>query len=397
MRLERLSRVYGLRLLFQPRVQWAAIVAVLAILLAFRAVQFLAYSTEIQWGYDFSSYWLAGRHVLAGEPVYVPFQLAGPYPPQGIQFEYLYPPFLAVVVAPLSALFDDYRVANWAWAAIGAVITVLVVVGVARREGIADRRRLPLLVGAAFGFAPVVGELTIGNVQLPIMGLLAGAWLAVRRGTRGGEIAAGVLVGIAALIKIFPGLLIAWFLLTGRIRAAAAAMVAMVLLAAATVPIVGIGQWLDYPAVLLNQGLPIDVTDLLAPTVWLSEVMPPVVARVVVTVAGLALVVWTARRRSAPVSFAVAVAVSILISPALYQHYLAVLVLPLLLAIRYAPPLAWVGLAYLLMSGGEQEALGDVTWIFNRVLPTLGALLVVAGLIRFGRVRAEPSGAGASP
>lgn len=396
MRRGQLSSAYGLRVLAQPRFRMAAAAAVLAIILVFRAAQLLAYSTQAPWGHDFSAYWMAGRHVLAGEPLYAGFQLAGP-PTQGIQYEYLYPPFFAVVIAPFASLFEDYRTANWAWAAIGAVIIALVVMGVARREGLAEGRRQLLLVGAAFGFAPVVGELIIGGVQLLILGLLAGAWLALRNRTPRGELAAGALVGIAALIKVFPGLLILWLLLTGRIRAAAAAVATMAVLSAVTVPVVGLQAWLDYPTVLLHLGTLVDVRDLLAPTVWLSELMPPTLARVVVTMAGLGVVAWVARRGPQAVSFAVAVAISILITPSLFQHYLALLVLPLLLAMRYAPPLGWVAVAYLLMSGGEQEALGDMVWIVNRVLPTLGALLVVAGLIWFGRERPKPSGASLSP
>ena len=42
-------------------------------------------------------------------------------------------------------------------------------------------------------------------------------------------------------------------------------------------------------------------------------------------------------------------------------------------------------MAYVLLSGGEQEALGEMVWVVNRLLPTLGALLVVAGLLAFGQ------------
>jgi alpha-1,2-mannosyltransferase len=378
------SGVYGLRLLSTPRVQLAALLTVLAILLLVRAGEFLAYSGQIQWGYDFSAYWRAGERVLAGEPVYAAFQVAGTYSPQQ-QYLYVYPPFLAVALAPFTAIGGDYRAVNWAWAAIGATLVVLVVAVVGRREPVASGRRLALLAGFAIAFAPVTGELIIGNVHLLILALLAGAWLGIRRGSRRGDLLAGALVGVAALIKVFPALLLVWFVVTGRTRAAAAALVTMLALFVATLPFIGLGPWLDYPVVLLNLGPPGDLTDVLAPTVWLGAVLPETLARIVVTTAGLVAAWWVASRRSEPVGFAVTAALSILIAPALYQHYLAVLVLPLLLAIRHAPPLAWVVVAYLLMSGGEQPALGDAVWIVNRVLPTAGALLVVAGLAWFGR------------
>ena len=225
----------------------------------------------------------------------------------------------------------------------------------------------------------------MGNVHLLLLGLLAAAWLAIRRGTDRGEILAGALIGVAPLIKIFPGVLILWLVLTGRVRGAIAAIVTIAVLALISLPMTGVEPWLQYPIVLLNLGVPVDSQDVLAPSVWLSGLMPPLVARIVVTTVGLASVVWASRRRSEPVSFAVAVAVSILIAPALYQHYLVILVLPMLLALRFAPPLIWLLLAYVLLSGGEQEALGEMVWVVNRLLPTLGAILVVVGLLAFGQ------------
>ena len=390
------SGIYGLRLLRTPRVQRTVIVVVLAIVLAFRALQIVGFAGQIQWGYDFSAYWQAARNLLDGLPIYTDAQLAGTYSPQQ-QYLYLYPPFLAVAVTPLAALFPtDYRLANVVWAAIGAVLATLVVVGVARRERIVDKRDVILLVGAAFAFPPLIGELVMGNVNLILLGLLGGAWLAVREGDRRGmpELA-GFLVGAATLIKIFPAVVILWFLLRRRYRSAAWSLIAIAVLALITLPVTGLTPWLEYPTVLLNLGAPVDTTDTLAPSVWLASVMPPVVARGVVIAACLASAVWASRRESEPVSYAVAVVASVLIAPALYHHYLAIFVLPLLLALRWAPPWIWVAVAYLLMFGGEQAAFGDAAWLINRVLPTLGAVgLLVVLLVRGARLR---GGAGSDP
>jgi hypothetical protein len=162
----------------------------------------------------------------------------------------------------------------------------------------------------------------------------------------------------------------------------------MALLVVATLPVTGLQMWLDYPLALANLGPPTELTDVLAPTVWLSTLMPALVARVLVTVAGIVVVAWVTRRRSAPISFAVTVAVSVLIAPSLFPHYLAILVLPIVLALRYAPPVVWVVLVWVSAVGGEPDVLGDAAWIVNRAIPTIGALLLVAGLAWFGRRRA---------
>jgi Glycosyltransferase family 87 len=383
------ANVYGLRLLGQRRVRLVVLVVFLSIVLVFRLGQFVYWTGQIQWGYDFSAYWTAADHLLHGQALYLPDQLSGPYAPQR-QFLYLYPPPFAVAAIPFAVLFSDYRLAEWAWTAIGAIVVVAAVLALYRSERLgacfpilAGRGRW-LLVAAAFAFPPVVAELVLGNVNILLLGLLTCAWLAVRRNGRRGA-AAGLLVGVAALIKVFPGVLVLWFLLTRRYRAAAWSIVAIVALAAISLPFTGTQPWRDYPAVLANLSAPSDTTDTLAPTVWLAPVLGFTLARIVVTAIGLALVVWAARSRSTPVSFAIAVLVSVVVAPALYQHYLAILVLPFLLALGAGIWGRWLALAYLLIWGGQQPALGDLTWIVNKGFPTAGALLLLGFLVTRSR------------
>ncbi len=386
-----LSGIYGIRLLGAPRVRRSLIVVLLVVVLGYRAIQLVTFSGQVQWGYDFSAYWSAARHLLDGVSIYSDPQLAGTYSPQQ-QYLYLYPPFLAVAVTPLAALLPaDYRLANLLWATLGAVVATAVVVAVARRERIGAPRDAVLLVAGAFAFPPLIGELVMGNVHLVLLGLLGGAWLALRGDRPRMQAIGGILIGIATIIKLFPALLILWLLLRGRYRPAAWSFATIVAIAAATLPMTGITPWMDYPRVLLNLGPPLDTRDTLAPIVWLSSVMPSVVARAVVIMVMVAAVVWASRRASEPVSFAVAITASVLIAPALYHHYLAILVLPLLLALRWAPPWGWVAVAYFAMFGGEQAAFGELAWIINRLLPTLGALGCLVGLMVRGARMAAPA------
>ncbi len=392
--------------------QIAGLAIVVAVVLAFRALQFALLTRQIQWGYDFSAYWSAAGRLLDGLSPYDPHQLAGTYSPQQ-QFLYLYPPPLAAAVTPLAALFPtDYRAAAWVWTTLGAVLLVAGVLAISSVERLSARfpvlagRGVWLLVAGALAFPPVLGELVLGNVHLLLLGLLSVAWLGVRRGDERGEWIAGAAVGVATVIKVFPGVLVLWFLLTRRYRAAAGAIVGGGLVAVLTLPVTGIEPWLQYPTVLANLGPPVDTRDTLAPTVWLADLLGFGVARIVVTVAGLAVVAWTAltvRPARATTendpgalgrSFAIAVTVSVLIAPAVYQHYLAVLVLPLLLGLGSGVSVGWLAASYLLMWGGEQSALGDLSWIVNRAMPTLGAVLLLVGLVlgrRRGPSAARPS------
>ena len=380
---------YGLRLLFDPSFVRVAIGLALAVVLAVRAVQLIVLSSDVNWGYDLSAYLNAGRLVLDGQSPYAPFQLEGTYSPH-LRLLYIYPPFTAVAAAPFAALFPDYRVANWAWAAIGAALLLITTMAIAQRDRIAAGWSLVLLVMAAFAFAPVNDEFFIGNVHILLAALLGAAWLALRGPSPRGELVAGALIGVATLIKVFPGVLIVWLVLTGRLRGAVASVVTMAVRAIATLPVTGIQPWIDYPVVLLNLGAPIDMENVLAPSAWLTELLPSAVARVVVTVLGLGIVWWATVNRSQVVSYAVAVTVSILIAPALYHHYLAVLVVPLLLGIRHTTNAAWIVVAFLLLSMGHQPILGDASWITGRVVPTLGAVLTLAGLLVWGERRDQP-------
>ena len=377
------SEIYGLRRLREPEFQRLLLILIAIILVAFRLIQFVAFTSQVQWGYDFSYYWTAASHLLHGEPIYSAQQLSGPYVPQG-QNGFLYPPPFAAVMTPYPIAFPDgYRSAMWLWAANGAAILAAGTWAVARSIGLFERVRAAtglgpwILFAAVFGFPPVVGELVLGNVHILLFGLLAFAWLGIRRGDRKGEMWAGLAVGIAAMIKIFPALLILWFLFTGRHRAATWAVIGGLAAIVVTLPITGIQPWFDFPVALMNLSSSSDTRDTLAPTIWLTSVMDFGTARLVVTAIALVILAWTARRLSTRRSFVVAVLLSVLIAPALYHHYLAILVLPFLLLLPEAGALPWLALAYLLMSGGEQAALGDLSWIVNRGLPTAGALILL--------------------
>ena len=130
-----MSNLYGVRLLREPGVRRTALIAVAVLLVGFRTLQFVLFTTQIQWGYDFSAYWSAGLRLLAGEPIYSAAQLAGPYAPQQ-QYLYLYPPPLAGFASRWAAFGPaDYRLAAWGWTALGFAILVVAVLAIARSEG----------------------------------------------------------------------------------------------------------------------------------------------------------------------------------------------------------------------------------------------------------------------
>ncbi len=390
-----IGTIYGLRRLSEPGFQAIVLVVLGVVVLAFRALQFVLFTRQIQWGYDFSAYWTAAGHLLDGQPIYQAQQLAGTYSPQQ-QYLYLYPPFLAVLTAPLAAGFPtDYRAAMWIWAAIGLVIVALVSLGIARLERLPPDGYRLAWVAAAFAFPPVVGELVMGNVHILLLGLLALGWYGIRlddRGDRRGQVLAGLAIGTATLIKVFPGLIVVWFVLTGRTRAAIWSGIGFCVLALLTLPLTGLQPWLDYPRVIANLGPPVDPYDTLAPAVWLGGFVGVTAGRVAVTAVIVLAVAWAARRRDDGAGFALAVVGSIAIAPALYHHYLAILVLPLLLAVAHIRRPILLVVPYLAMFAGDQPGLGEAAWIVNRAIPSIGLVVLLVVLIVDGLERQRGPG-----
>ena len=373
-----------------------------AIVLVFRLLQFLApTATPLTYGYDFSFYWTAAWQVLHGQPIYSATQLTTPYAPQGQQ-GFLYPPPFAVFVIPFAALSSStWNPGYLAWIAFGSVIAVATIYAIWRAERLGEHLEVLrgagwwLLVGALLALPEVITELINGNVHLLLFALLGVGWLGVRRGDARGDALGGAAVGLAALIKLFPGVVILWLALTRRWRAVGWAVGAAVVASLVTLPVTGLQAWLDYPSVLFNMAAPVDPTWSVAPTTWLSPILGFQFARALVTIAGLAVVVAAAQRLDTRSGYAVSVLVAVLVTPILWTHYVTVAALPLLLALAGGVPLWIVGASYVFLSGGNQTARGDVGAVLLRLMPLLGMLVLLGGFALGGtRSRAEALPAG---
>jgi hypothetical protein len=394
-----ISEVYGVRLLKRPAIRVSIVIVLLAIVGIFRVLQFVTLAHDERWALDLSYYWTAASRLLDGQSIYSAQQLSGPYFAEG-QDGFLYPPPFAVVVTPIAVLFPtDYRAAGWLWAAIGACLIAWSVIVVSRAEGLLTRFRdlpggpAPYLVAAALILPPVIGELTVGNVHAEILALLSLAWLGIRRGDSRGDLMVGIGVGAATLLKVFPALIIVWLFFSGRIRAGIWVVVAMAVISLATLPFTGLQPWFDYPKVLANMGPILDIHDSVSPTIWLMPLLGFDAARGLVSLIGIALVVYAARRGPAAIGFAIAVTASVLVAPSVFHHYLTVLILPLLLGISAGVPVRWIVLVYFLLWGGQQAAFGEWAWVLSRVPQTLGWLVLVFALLWFGRAHG-PGGQG---
>ena len=88
---------------------------------------------------------------------------------------------------------------------------------------------------------PVVYSIKLGQVGPILLLLFVLGWRWLDQPIR-----LGATIAIGTLIKIQPALLGVWAVLTGRPRAAVAALVGVVAVVLVTLPLVGLGAWSDY-------------------------------------------------------------------------------------------------------------------------------------------------------
>lgn len=161
---------------------------------------------------DLSVYRYGGRLVLDGLPIY------GSRDP-ATNLRFTYPPFAAVAMVPLALLPGWLVTGLWTGASVGALAGVIVVAGRALGRPVPGWQVALLTVGA-LALEPVWQNLTFGQINLLLMlALLIDLVHPERRWS-------GVLVGIAAGVKLTPLVFVVLLVLVGRRMAAGRALLA---------------------------------------------------------------------------------------------------------------------------------------------------------------------------
>src|SRR6516162_9557924 len=138
----------------------------------------------------------------------------------GHHLPFTYPPFAALTFIPLAVV--GYSTANWLLTALTiACVAVTLWCFAAATTGEAGarmRRLLPWALPAALLLEPVRSTLTYGQINALLMALIAADCL-----TRAPRWPRGILVGIAAALKLTPAVFLLFFLLRRDLRSAARA------------------------------------------------------------------------------------------------------------------------------------------------------------------------------
>jgi alpha-1,2-mannosyltransferase len=291
-------------------------VAVLVFGLATAAVLAVAGSTL---GFDFRFYYDAARRALEGGSLYF---LDGAASGEFSRFQY--PPTFLPLILPFGLL--DVVPATWAWLALmaAALLAGIWLLPVSVRI----RWLTLLLAGLSW---PVAYTLKLGQVT-PILFLLAVlGWRALNDQRPRAAGILGATAGLGAAIKVQPGLLLLWALLSGRWRAALSGAAVIAGLATLGTILAGPATWGDYLKVF-NQNLDQIIVPNVTPggvaqSLGLSAEAAAAVQNIVI-VGALAAVLLSIRACSPTASYLVAVAGSQLVSPALRDHTAMILLIP---------------------------------------------------------------------
>ncbi|MBV9761351.1 MAG: DUF2029 domain-containing protein [Acidobacteriaceae bacterium] len=182
------------------------------------ALAALASSLFLAKSVDLSVYWYAATGYFGGtRPAY------GPDSGIGFPMEYRYAPVTYLLIYPLK--WASFRVAGFWWM-LAAWVTAIVSVSLAIRMRRLQFSPVSIVACCALMLAYVVLAIRYGNVQPFVISWLLAAFVL----SEAYPIWAGILLALAVTFKLWPIMLLPWFIRGPRIRAAvsfAAALLAL--------------------------------------------------------------------------------------------------------------------------------------------------------------------------
>ena len=297
--------------------------------------------------FDFVNYFGGAQAAAHGTDIYADFKRS--WGTQAWTVAYIYPPFFALVLAPLTSLGLLAAARIWLLAVQAAFAGSLVLILRIHPELSRSGRHLLLL--ASLAFMPVYLNFKFQQVATVWLLLItATLWAALRR--KAGL--AGVFIAAAASLKVSPIFLIPLFARLGRWRIALLGSVALVAVTVISL-LLAPGSWQFFTVVLPRIGLGTanwdngSIDGLVSRIVELAPNLfgdaTQTVARVVIGAAAVIVIgvtVWFARRGAADEAWSLRLGVAALVTALLmvssvtWQHHLVTLLLPM------ATGIAWI-------------------------------------------------------
>jgi alpha-1,2-mannosyltransferase len=320
---------------------------------------------------DFFQDWASARNLLVKLPVYthhgtsIPHHLGIPFDPKTGIYYNAHPPTSVLLALPLARL--DFRDAVLLWNTTSVVVFLLSLRIVAAALSVPRSLFLPVLALLIF-CQPLFATLYQGQLTLILVLLVTAVWTLERSGR---SRTAGVILGAAAAVKLFPAYLAVYFAVRGRLRPLLAAILSFVALTVVTITILGFDPYRDYVQVVLPaqarfRGLGYNCAiagfwyKLFDPSGENGHVIPlwrcPALAQLGTLLSDLAItgivgaVAYQARNRSQQdLAFAATVTAMLLVSPVTWDISLPLLLVPIAVLARNASQPNWMPAAFFLV------------------------------------------------
>ena len=243
-------RWYGVRRLYEVRFRERVLLGLVMI----AALYYVTWSV-VQWAtltpaalrFDFVNYFGGAQAAAHGTDIYADFKRS--WGTESWVVAYIYPPFFALLLAPLTSFGLVAAARIWLLVVHVAFLVALALILRMHPELSRGGRRLFLL--ASFTFMPVYLNLKFQQVATVWLLLLAATLWAVLRRRAG---LAGIFIAAAASLKVSPIFLIPLFARLGRWRIALLAGVTLVAVTVAST-LAAPGSWQFFTVVLPRIGL----------------------------------------------------------------------------------------------------------------------------------------------
>ncbi|MCA9005624.1 MAG: DUF2029 domain-containing protein [Planctomycetaceae bacterium] len=312
--------------------------------------------------FDFFKEWAAVQNRLAGMPVYSDQEVALlkhlnlKLTNSDAFFDRFntHPPSANLIAVPFAWLtYQDAQLA-WSLTSLGMLFLSLFWIVQALEIRMTFWSSLALLT-ALLACDPLQQSLIQGQPNLLLGLLVVAAW---KTGRSGKSLMAGICLGLASAVKIYPAYLFLYFLIRRDVRALAGGALAFGGITLFTIAIFGSAAYHDYLTVVLPSLA--DVTNnwgnasLLAfwerlfdhPTSTIKPVIEsPLLLQATVWMSWLALtalvaaVIWKTRHaRFSDQSFAITIVAMLLMTPTTWHHYFIILLVPAGILVEEYPP-----------------------------------------------------------
>jgi hypothetical protein len=305
---------------------------------------------------DFQQFYAAASRIAHGQSPYAgaPTNWGGPYP---------YPPLPALLTVPLTVL--PFKAA----ALLVMATLVLVALAIPAVLGVRDWR----CYGLVLLWPPVISAVQTSNLTLWLGLCAALAWR-----YRDRLVTVSLLVGLTLAAKFFLWPLAIWLGATRRLGAAVLSVVAGGALLVASWAVIGFAGLTDYPDVLHRLDRVVGPDSYTAYIVGRDLGVPSPLARACWLALGLAVLgaaVVVARRGNERQAFVLALAASLGLTPIVWLHYFALLLVVVALARPTLGVVWFVPLGMVLTPGSGHPTSFQTAWTLAVAVLTIALAL----------------------